>query len=70
MELLDRISEDFVKIVFRIALVLLFLNSFSFVLTLIYRTNVVIALMSVVFSAVVTVVAWSILKMKKHKINK
>ncbi|MGL5676133.1 MAG: hypothetical protein ACRDDX_06955 [Cellulosilyticaceae bacterium] len=67
MDILNNIPEEFIKILFKIALTLLALNSISLVLTIVYKTDTTIALLSTMISVVVAAGCFYVIKKQSSK---
>lgn len=67
MDILGNIPEEFIKVLFRISLILVSLNVISLIMTLIYNTDTTIALLSTIISGVVTTGCFVVIKKKNRK---
>ncbi|MGL4800451.1 MAG: hypothetical protein ACRCWY_13795 [Cellulosilyticaceae bacterium] len=67
MDILNNIPEEFIKILFKIALTLLALNSISLALTIVYKTDTTIALLSTMISIVVAAGCFYVIKKQSSK---
>lgn len=68
MDILSNIPEEFVKMLFKIALTLLMLNIVSLAMTVVYHTDTTIAMMSTVISFVVAAGCFMIIKKQNTKV--
>lgn len=67
VDLLNNIPEEFVKIIFRIALVLVVLNVISLSMTFMYNVDSTIALLSTGISVLISAASFVIIKKQNKK---